>query len=50
MTPADLGDIILGIDSMSDKMPPWTGNDIERKALAEYLAAACAAPAKGGAQ
>ncbi len=31
-------------------MPTWTGNDIERQALAHYLAEACAAPAEGGAK
>lgn len=47
---ADLADLIAGIDSMNDKMPPWTGNDIERKALSEYLTTACAAAPQGGAK
>jgi len=47
-SPGDLADLISGIDSMNDKMPAWTGNDIERKALAEYLAEACASAPKGG--
>jgi mono/diheme cytochrome c family protein len=48
--PEDIAETIRSIEVMSDQMPPWTGNDIERKALAQYLAEACAAPAKGGAK
>jgi mono/diheme cytochrome c family protein/cytochrome bd-type quinol oxidase subunit 1 len=39
---ADIADLIAGIDSMSDKMPAWTGNDIERQSLAQYLSKAAA--------
>lgn len=39
-SPADMSDLIGNLDSMSNNMPPWTGNDIERQALAEYLSTA----------
>lgn len=48
--PEDIADTIGSIEMMNEQMPPWTGNDIERRALAEYLSEACAAPAPGGAK
>lgn len=42
--PDDIFETVGSIEMMSEKMPPWTGNDIERMALARYLSAACAAP------
>ncbi len=35
----DVAIIIESIDSVNDKMPPWTGSQAEEKALADYLAA-----------
>ena len=46
----DLAELIGSIEMMNDKMPPWTGNDIERKALAQYLADACKPVSSGGAK
>jgi mono/diheme cytochrome c family protein len=48
--PEDIAETIGSIEVMSELMPSWTGNDIERQALAHYLAEACAAPAEGGAK
>lgn len=48
--PEDIGETISSIEGFSDKMPPWTGNDIERNALAKYLSTACASPPKAASQ
>lgn len=36
----DAADLLTGLDSLNEAMPPWTGTDGERRALAEYLTAA----------
>ena len=46
----DIADIIGSLEVMSDKMPTWTGNDIEKKALAQYLAETCKPVSPGGAK
>ncbi len=46
----DIADTIASIEMMNDQMPRWTGNDVEKTALARYLSEACKASAKGGAK
>jgi mono/diheme cytochrome c family protein len=45
MTPQDAADLVSAMDSINEKMPPWSGSDAELKTLAAYLAA----PGQGGA-
>jgi mono/diheme cytochrome c family protein len=44
--PDDIADIIANIDSMNEIMPAWTGNALEKAALASYLAEQAKKPVK----
>ncbi len=45
MSPRDAADLVAAMDSINEKMPPWTGTDAELQMLAAYLTG----PGAGGA-
>ncbi len=49
MAESELSDLVQNLDSMNDKMPPWTGTNAERGALCAWLAGQVKASPVGGA-